>query len=94
MLCKELGVVLLIDDSLENCVVCNEYDMKAIIFGAYEWGKRRSTAGVDDAESYAESLVRQPGERWWEDDNVVDLPGGVVRLGTWGEVVAWIHENI
>jgi hypothetical protein len=94
MLCKELGAVLLIDDSFENCILCNKYDMKAIIFGGYEWGKRHSTAGIDDAESYAERLVRQPDERWWENDIVTDLPGGVVRLGTWGEAVAWVHKNI
>jgi hypothetical protein len=93
-LCKELGVVLLIDDSLENCIICNMYDMKAIVFGGYEWGKRHSAAGGDDAESYAERLVRQPDGGWWESDIVMDLPGSVVRLGTWGEVVAWIHQNI
>ena len=94
MLCKELGAVLLIDDSLENCIVCNDYDMNAIIFGGYEWGKRHSTAGGDYTESYAERLVRQPDERWWENDIIMELPGGVVRLGTWGEVVAWVHKNI
>lgn len=93
-LCKELGAVLLIDDSLENCIVCNTYDTKAIVFGGYEWGKRHSAGGLDDSESYAERLGRQPNERWWENDVVKDLPQGIVRLGTWDEVVAWIHKNI
>jgi hypothetical protein len=95
MLCKELGAILLIDDALENCIVCSTYDMKAIIFGGYEWGKRHSTAGSDDdTESYTERLLRQPNERWWENDIVKDLPDGLVRLGTWHEVVAWVNENI
>lgn len=94
MLCKELGAVLLIDDSLENCIVCQD-DTKAVIFGGYEWGKRLSTTtGVGDSESYAERLVRQPNERWWENDIIKDLPNGIVRLGTWDEVVAWIHQYI
>jgi hypothetical protein len=94
MLCNELGAALLIDDALENGIVCGAFEMKAIIFGDYEWGKRHSTMGTDDGESYAERLVRQPNERWWENDIVKDLPDGIIRLGTWKEVVAWTHENI
>ena len=94
MLCKELGAALLIDDSLENCIMCSG-DTKAIIFGGYEWGKRHSTTtNADDSESYAERLVRQPTDRWWENDVITDLPDGIVRLGTWDEVLVWIYKHI
>ncbi|KAG9017622.1 hypothetical protein FRB90_000492 [Tulasnella sp. 427] len=43
---KQLGASMLIDDSLDNCMDCAKSGIPVLLFGDYEWNKRRSGIGA------------------------------------------------
>lgn len=62
-MCKELGAVLLIDDSLDYARQCAESNLNAILFGDYPWNKLEN-------EDLHENIVRVA--HWKEVEQAID----------------------
>ncbi|KAH8835961.1 hypothetical protein DL96DRAFT_1455552 [Flagelloscypha sp. PMI_526] len=95
--CKDLGAVLLIDDSAENATQCGkDGSFKVLLFGDYPWNKRLS-GPMDSTESqtYDVRLQIEGGREFWKDDEEkLVLPDGVERVRDWGETVKWVKKNL
>ena len=93
-MCKALGALLLIDDSIENALSCasGTDPVHVLLFGDYQWNKRLSSnAGESDKISFEERLKREDGREFWKDDEI-EIPDGpsLRRVKDWSEVVQWI----
>jgi hypothetical protein len=86
----------LIDDSIENALTCatGAHPTTTLLFGAYEWNKRRGKIAEVGELSYDEKTKQEGGREWWNDD-LVELPQDglpLYRMKNWEEVVAWVEE--
>lgn len=96
--CKKLGAVLMIDDSLENALKCAHADppQPILLFGEYQWNKHKAVyKNVKDEMSYDERVKKEGGDGFLKRDEV-DIPQGQfpARVKDWTEVVRWVDENI
>jgi len=95
--CLDLGAKLLIDDSLENALLCASHNppTPVLLFGDYEWNKRQSfsTDNRDDM-TFSRRLEAEGPEFWKNDDLKVVYPEGAPlwRVRDWGETVRWIEK--
>lgn len=56
-LCKELGVSVLIDDSLDYCLQCAREGIRALLFGDYPWNQNgQLPKGVVRVKNWKEAL--------------------------------------
>jgi len=95
MVCKEINALCLIDDSLENAFACatSVHPTPTLLFGAYEWNRRRAQIEEGSELSHEERTKREGGRDWWNDD-LVELPQDgtpLYRVKDWQEVVDWVE---
>lgn len=88
---------MLIDDSLDNCMDCAKSGIPVLLFGDYEWNKRRSgiSAGVESMGFEEREKVEGTGRRWWVRDDVPDerLSPLIRRVGGWDDVLRAVRET-
>lgn len=89
-----MGASVLIDDSVENALVCAAADppIRILLFGDYEWNKRESRVETaKDEMSFNARLLHEHGREWWKDESVDPvLPRNVTRVKDWHDVVRWV----
>ncbi|KAG8951256.1 hypothetical protein FRC04_006495 [Tulasnella sp. 424] len=94
---KQLGASMLIDDSLDNCMDCAKSGIPVLLFGDYEWNKRRSgiSAGVESMGFEEREKVEGTGRRWWVRDDVADerLSPLIRRVRGWDDVLRAVRET-
>jgi hypothetical protein len=95
--CLDLGAKLLIDDSLENALLCASHNppTPVLLFGDYEWNKRQSfSTDHRDEMTFSRRLEAEGPEFWKNDDLKVVYPEGAPlwRVRDWGEAVRWIEK--
>jgi len=95
--CMDLGAKLLIDDSLENALLCSSYNppTPVLLFGDYEWNKRQSfSTDYRDDMTFSRRLETEGAEFWKKDDLKVVYPEGAPlwRVRDWGETIRWIER--
>ncbi|KAG8847535.1 hypothetical protein FRB96_001582 [Tulasnella sp. 330] len=89
--------VLLIDDSLENAMICASQGIHVMLFGGYPWSTRHSTTtGPLDLLSRSER-IKAGDDKFWERDVMGALPehveGYIRRVPGWMEVLEWVKER-
>ncbi|KZV69484.1 hypothetical protein PENSPDRAFT_580804 [Peniophora sp. CONT] len=86
-ICSALNAVALIDDSLETALACNENaEFQVLLFGQYEWNKRRDQGGP---WSFDEKAIEMDGQQWWKEEDVdISTLKRVSRARDWDEVLA------
>ncbi|KIM85455.1 hypothetical protein PILCRDRAFT_817479 [Piloderma croceum F 1598] len=95
--CLSLGAKLLIDDSLENALLCASHTppTPVLLFGDYEWNKRQSLSTDHRNDmTFARRLETEGPEFWKNDDQKVVYPEGAPlwRVRDWGETIRWIEK--
>jgi 5'(3')-deoxyribonucleotidase len=68
MICEELGIDVLIDDSIDNCNSAVDHGCSAILFGGYQWHDKHHTQPYD---------IVQKATNWHE--VAACLPGVTLR---------------
>jgi len=86
---RSIEAIALVDDSLDNALTCSTASIPVFLFGDHEWNKRTSQMDPDRREDYLSFAERRREDpsRWWERDNVVDLPDNVRRVRGWDALV-------
>jgi len=95
--CHKLGAKFMIDDSMENALKCARADppVPVLLFGEYAWNEREAKFGdMREEMSFEERLKKEGGREFWHDDDVKELPKGLIRVKNWEEVVRWVQENV
>lgn len=89
---RSLGAVLLVDDSLENAMLCatDAQPVPVLLFGNWPWNRRRSiTRNEPGTPDYLPFTERQALGLDWRADDISDdeLPTGIRRALDWPAVV-------
>lgn len=88
-----MGARLLIDDSVDNALVCAAAGFPVLLYGDYPWGQRLSPVSNSlDKFSFAARRALD-SSNWWEKERVV-LPEKVWRVHSWKEAVRWIQSHM
>lgn len=96
--CKDINARILIDDSIENGYACAtaEHPVTTLLFGDYQWNKRRGKIERGRELSYEEKTKLEGGREWWKDDDVVlptDHDGTPLhRVKDWEGVVEFVKK--
>jgi hypothetical protein len=104
--CHSINAQLLIDDSIEHALHCSSQCRSSgtpptpvLLFGDYEWNKRRSmeTEQTDEMCFEARSRAAGGGEFWKEDEakdraltEGAEIP--IWRTKDWSAVVEWVRN--
>jgi hypothetical protein len=86
----------MVDDSLDHALSCASVSpaLPVLLFGRYEWNKRVSlVSSPEDKQSFSQRRD-QDGTRFWERDDVRELPRNIRRVANWTEVVRAAREMI
>ncbi|KAG9025621.1 hypothetical protein FRB95_009962 [Tulasnella sp. JGI-2019a] len=92
---KAKNGVLLIDDSLENGMICASQGIHVLLFGLNPWSTRHSTTnGPLDLLSRSER-IKAGDDGFWEREVMKDFPEDVKpfirRVPGWMEVLDWVR---
>ncbi|EKM60797.1 uncharacterized protein PHACADRAFT_246940 [Phanerochaete carnosa HHB-10118-sp] len=95
--CKKLNAKFLIDDSLENALLCVTHaePIPVLLFGTSAWNVRVSNyKSVEDGLSFEQRLEKAGGREFWKDD-VAAVPEGLplTRVEGWEEVILWVEKQ-
>ncbi|KAG8940780.1 hypothetical protein FRC04_005049 [Tulasnella sp. 424] len=90
---KSLGAVLLIDDALENAIICAAAGIHVLLFGDYPWSKRHSRLLTPHDLMSREQRIQAGDDKYWEREVVTELPPGIRRVGGWQDVIEWVKEE-
>jgi len=94
--CLDLGAQLLIDDSLENALLCGHHPpIPVLLFGDYEWNKRQSFSTDHRDDMTFSRRLEAEGPEFWKTDDLKDVyPDGarLWRVRDWGEAVRWVEK--
>jgi hypothetical protein len=84
----------LIDDSIENALQCATHSepTPVLLFGDYEWNKRRSVPEDNCEDMTYDIRVRREGPEFWTKEEF-EIPANtpVYRARDWASVIRWVQ---
>ena len=100
-MCRRLGALLMIDDSVENALKCVTADppVPVLLFGDYMWNQRVGRySDITKETSFEDKLKREGGREFWKDDSVAlekEIPpdAPLTRVKDWNEVLEWVEKK-
>ncbi|PFH54767.1 hypothetical protein AMATHDRAFT_169464 [Amanita thiersii Skay4041] len=96
-ICADLKARLLIDDSAENALDCASATpaIPVLLFGDYEWNKRKSSMEDAKDEMAFKRRVEREGNEFWKREEIVVPEGAPLwRVTDWQGVVKWVRNNL
>ena len=98
-MCRRLGALLMIDDSVENALKCVTADppVPVLLFGDYMWNQRVGRySDITKETSFEDKLAREGGREFWKEESADrEVPPGapLTRVKGWREVVEWVEKR-
>ena len=99
-MCRRLGAKVLIDDSVQNALMCVTTDppVPVLLFGNHQWNQRVGRySDITNEMSFEEKLAREGGREFWKEESAdKEVPPGapLTRVKGWAEVLEWVEKQM
>ena len=99
-MCRRLSAKVLIDDSVQNALMCVTTDppVPVLLFGDHQWNQRVGRySDITKETSFEEKLAREGGREFWKEESAdKEVPPGapLTRVKGWAEVLEWVEKQM